>query len=44
MFMLITADRGNSGGTASTQNGIAIGAAQTGVNILWNANYYYYDN
>lgn len=44
MFMLITADRGNSGGTTSTQNGIAIANAQTGVNILWNANYYYYDN
>lgn len=44
MFLLILADRGNSGGTTSTQNGISIGAPQTGVNILWNASYYYYDN
>lgn len=44
MFMIITADRGNSGGTASTLNGLSIAAASTGANLLWNATYYFYDN
>lgn len=44
IFMLITADRGNSGNTASTRGRIPITQANTGVGLEYANTHYYYDN
>lgn len=44
IFMLITADRGNNGGSASTLTGIAVSAAATGATLAYDIAHYFYDN
>lgn len=44
VFMLITAEHGNCGGTNSTLDDITISQLYTGVDFDWYSTHYYYDN
>lgn len=44
LLMLITADRGNAGATASTATGAAITAPNTGATFGYDITHYFYDN